>query len=309
MGVDVVIVTYNSEASIAAAVESVRHDPAVRQVTVVDNLSSDASAATARSAGADVVRNPVNSGFGTGCNLGAGRGDSEWILFLNPDAAMVAGSLAGMLEYGSDHPDVGVVASEVRDPTGRPEPVRRRFPAWWRAFAEPGVSARWDERHYRSRLGDRPGPVDWVSASAILVRRAAFGAVEGFDEGFFLYAEEIDLCARLGTAGYRTHWVPGCPSIHRSGSSTGQLPGQGKEEWARGYRRYLAKHAARPGLTRASLLLGLWARSLAWAARGRPEAARKWRAAAAVIRAGDPRPAPPRTPSRGRSAVNAENVG
>lgn len=285
MSVDVVIVAYRSEATIGAAVKSVIDDPAVETVAVVDNLSPDASADVAGSLGASVIRNPVNSGFGAGCNLGAGRAGAEWILFLNPDASMEPGSLAGMLAYGSRYPDVAVVASDVRGPSGRPEPVRRRFPRWWRAFAEPGVAARWDEWYYR-RLGRDGGPVDWVSASAILVRREAFEAVGGFDESFFLYAEEIDLCARLRRAGYSTHWAPGFPSTHLSGSSTGQLPAMGKEEWARGCRRYIAKHSERPALLRTSLLLGLWGRALVWAARGRPETSLKWRSAARVLRAG-----------------------
>jgi N-acetylglucosaminyl-diphospho-decaprenol L-rhamnosyltransferase len=283
---DVVVVTYNSEATVAAAIGSVIDDPLVEDVVVVDNLSSDRSAAVAEGLGARVVRSPVNSGFGAGCNLGVGRCGSDWVLLLNPDACMEPGSLGGMLAYGAARPDVGVVASDVRGPRGRPEPVRRRFPAWWRAFAEPGVAARWDEAHYRRKRGAGGGAVDWVSASAVLVRRSAFDAVGGFDEGFFLYAEEVDLCARLRRAGYATHWVRGFPSTHRPGSSTGHLPAMGKVEWARGCRRYIAKHAARPALLQTSYLVGLWGRALVWTARGEPETAHKWRAAARAIRAG-----------------------
>jgi N-acetylglucosaminyl-diphospho-decaprenol L-rhamnosyltransferase len=283
--VDVVVVTYNSQATVAAALRSVIGDPLVATVVVVDNVSVDGSVQVAEGMGATVVRSPVNSGFGTGCNLGAAQGGSPWLFFLNPDAALEPGSLAGMVDHASGHPRVGVVASEVREPTGEPQPVRRRFPVWWRAFAEPGLAARWDEWHYRRRSVPAGGPVDWVSAAAILVRREAFEEVGGFDEGFFLYSEETDLCWRLRHAGYATHWLPGCPSSHRSGSSTGQLAGAGKEEWARGFGRYLAKHPERRRLMRASLLLGLSGRALVWAAAGRRENYRKWRAAVRAFRA------------------------
>ena len=283
MTADVIIVTYNSEATIVDAVKSVIDDPVVGEVVVVDNLSTDGSADVAEATGARVIRNPVNSGFGAGCNLGAHGGDREWMLLLNPDAAMKEGSLGRLLDYASVRPEVGVVASEVHDPAGRPQVVRRRFPVWWRAFAEPGTAARWDERHYRRHADPGGGPVDWVSASAVLVRRAAFDAVDGFDRDFFLYAEEIDLCLRLRQAGYTTHWVPGCPSYHAAGSSTGQLAGSGKEEWARGMGRYIAKHSDHPAATRTSLLLGQWAHALMWAARRNPVYYEKWRSSARVV--------------------------
>lgn len=289
MSADVVIVAYSSEPTIAAAVKSVIDDPDVGRVVVVDNRSPDRSADIAEGLGASVIHNPVNSGFGAGCNLGASHCGGEWILFLNPDAIMAPGSLAGMLDYISARPGVAVVASEVRGSSDRPEPVRRRFPTWWRAFAEPGVAARWDEWHYRRAWGGGAGPVDWVSASAILVRRSAFESVKGFDESFFLYAEEIDFCARLRSSGFAIHWIPGCPSSHASGSSTGGLPAMGKEEWARGFRQYIAKHSERPVLTRTSLLMGLWARSLLWAGWGRPDYHQKWRAAAKAISADEGR--------------------
>lgn len=282
MTVDVVIVAYNSERTISDCIRSVRDDPLVARVLVVDNLSPDDSAERAVGLGATVIRSRANRGFGSGCNLGVAAGGAPWVLLLNPDARMEPGSLAGLVAYGQGHPGVGVVASESVGPSGRAEPVRRRFPVWWRAFAEPGLSARWDEARYR-RTQPGAGPVDWASGSCLLVRRTAFEAVGGFDESFFLYAEETDLCARLRAAGWSTHWVRGCPSHHHPGSSTGSLPAAGKPEWARGFCRYLHKHDRRPRLVRASVLLGLWIRVVVWSARGRTETARKWRATASVV--------------------------
>lgn len=285
MTVDVVVVTFNSEATISECIESVSRDPVVSSVVVVDNCSSDRSADRAGSLGATVVRNTVNSGFGAGCNLGARQGTADWILLLNPDASMEQGSLERMVRYGEAHDRIAVVASEVRGPTGRAEPVRRRFPTWWRAFAEPGLAARWDERYY-ARRQKGGGPVDWASASALLVRRRPFEDVGGFDEAFFLYAEEIDLCARLRHAGFAVHWIPGCPSLHAPGSSTGVLTAAGKVEWARGFHRYMDKHARHKGPLRTSVAAGLGARVVYWTARGDRSAARKWWAAVRAFWAG-----------------------
>lgn len=282
MSVDVIIVAYNSEETISESVTSVGGDPVVESVVVVDNHSAHGSADIAEALGATVIRNTANPGFGAGCNLGAGGATARWILFLNPDAAMEPGSLAKLVAYGDVRPTVAAIGSEVVDSAGHREPVRRRFPAWWRAFAEPGLAARWDERYYR-RQRRSAGSVDWVSGSALLVRREAFESVGGFDEGFFLYAEDIDLCARLRQAGFSIHWIPGCRSRHRSGASTGLLPAAGKEEWARGYRRYIRKHSAHPRLTTASLTAGLMARAAFWAGRGNRRAAQKWASAARIM--------------------------
>lgn len=278
MTVDVVVVTFDSEATISECIGSVTGDPVVSSVVVVDNCSSDGSADEAESLGATVVRNTANAGFGAGCNLGARQGTADWILLLNPDASMEQGALGEMVRYGENHDGIAVVASEVLGPTGQAEPVRRRFPTWWRAFAEPGLAARLDERYYARRQKDG-GPVDWASASALLVRRRAFEAIDGFDEGFFLYAEEIDLCARLRRSRFGVHWIPGCPSRHAPGSSTGALTAAGKIEWARGFRRYVDKHARHKALFGAVLAAGLGARVVYWTARGDRPAARKWWAA------------------------------
>lgn len=285
MSVDVVVVTFNSESTIRACIDSVIGDPSTGSVVVVDNCSTDCSAELARERGATVISNPVNSGFGAGCNLGARGGSGEWILLLNPDAWMEPGSLSRMVDHARAEPGLGVLASEVLGPAGDRQPVRRRFPAWWRAFMEPGLAARLDEAHYRRRQRVA-GRVDWASGSALLVRRAAFDDVGGFDEGFFLYAEDIDLCARMLARGHSTHWVSGCPSRHAPGSSTGHLPSAGKEEWARGFVRYLSLHDRRPALTRASLVAGMWARAAYWALRGDRAASSKWRATAKAVSAG-----------------------
>lgn len=280
-GVDVVVVAYRSEATLADCLASVA---GTGRVIVVDNASPDSSASVAAGAGVEVVAAGQNRGFGAGANLGARAGSAPWILFLNPDAVPAPGTVAGLAAYGAAHDGVAVVASEVASPSGRGEPVRRRFPRWWRAPLEPGLAGRLDERHYARRPG--PGPADWVCGACLMVRREAFEAVGGFDESFFLYSEETDLCARLTAAGWAVHWVPGLPTRHLSGHSTSTLPASGKLEWARGLDRYVARHDAHPGLYRAALAVGLWGRAAAWSLARRRDRARVWAGAARVVSPG-----------------------
>ena len=161
--VDVVIVAYCSAETLAASVGSVASDPAVADVIVVDNASPDDSAAVAEAAGARVVATGANLGFGGGCNRGAAAGRSPYVLFLNPDAAAQPGTVAGLAAHLAGSPRAGAVASELRFADGGRQPSRRRFPRWWLAPAEPGLSAELDERWYRRRA--RGPRVDWVTGA------------------------------------------------------------------------------------------------------------------------------------------------
>ena len=201
------------------------------------------------------------------------------VLLLNPDAAVSAGTVAGLRSALSGHGDVAAVGSTVLAGDGRPEPVRRRFPSVRRALLEPGVAARLDERWYARRAPDG-GPVEWLSAACILVRRDAFEAIGGFDERYFLYSEETDLCARWRQEGWSVRWLPGLPARHHGAVSTTALPGQGKVAWVEGYLRFARAHHPHPRLLQTGIAIGFGARAVLWALLGRTEKRRRYAAAA-----------------------------
>lgn len=277
--VDVVVVTFNSAPTLGPCLQSVMADDAVGRVVVVDNGSSDRSLEIARLHGAEVVEAPTNGGFGSGCNLGVQATSAAFVLLLNPDAAVRPGTVAGLRAALSAHPTTAAVASNVIGASGSLEPVRRRFPSVWRAPLEPGVAARLDERWY-ARRGSHGGEVDWLSAACILVRRDAFAAVGGFDERYFLYSEETDLCARWRDAGWPVRFVPGFATHHEGAASTGALPGQGKVAWVDGYVRFARTHHAHPRLLRTGIAIGFIGRMVVWAVLRRPEQRRRYAAAA-----------------------------
>lgn len=276
--VDVVIVAYACEATIQRCIDSVMDDPVVASIVVVDNASPDRSAAIAATAGATVIA-AENRGFGAGCNTGASAGVSPLLLFLNPDAAAGAGTVSGLAAALDQHPGWGAVASELHDPHGRPEPVARRRPSIARAVLEPGIAGRLDAEQYRRRL-PHGGEVDWLSAAALMCRRSAFDAIGGFDERYFLYGEDADLCLRLGRAGWAVAWIPGLPTLHDSGGSTAGDADRGKSAWASGWLRLVQTHHGHPRAARLALLVGLRGRAMLWRVAGRSDRAIAWTAAA-----------------------------
>lgn len=277
--VDVVVVAYNSASSLGACLTSVIGDSTVSRVVVVDNCSADESSQVAAELGAEVVQAARNGGFGAGCNIGMRATKAPFVLLLNPDASVESGTVAGLRDALAAHPDAAAVGSVVIDHAGRPEPVRRRFPALRRAPFEPGVAARLDERWY-ARQAPHGGKVEWLSAACILVRRDAFLEVHGFDERFFLYSEETDLCARWRTAGWSVRWVPDLRARHEGGASTRHLPGQGKVAWVDGYLRFARTHHRHPGSLQGAITAGFVIRTVIWALLGQTERRKRYAAAA-----------------------------
>jgi N-acetylglucosaminyl-diphospho-decaprenol L-rhamnosyltransferase len=279
--VDVVIVAYQSADTISDAVGSVINQPEVAEVVVVDNASPDTSAAWASTAGARVVEAGSNRGFGAGCNLGAAHTSSPFVLFLNPDAAVSPGTVRGLVDHLLVNDRTAVVASELWTAAGgRQEASRRRSPSVVRAPLEPGLAGRLDDRHFR-----RTGAVhvDWVSGACMLVRRDALLEVGGFDERFFLYSEETDLCRRFRAVGWHVDWIPGLPTVHVSAHSMQTLVAGGKVAWVDGWMRYATNHGQRRArLMKMALVSGLTARAIGWRFLGDRDKADIWKTAASA---------------------------
>lgn len=288
-----VVVAWNSAGEVGRAVASV---PPPARVVVVDNASSDGSADEAERAGAVVLRQPSNAGFGPACNAGAGPvaglADAEAVLFLNPDAALVDGpaALAALLAELDADPRVAAVAPALEG-DGQEEFQLRRLPTLGSLAREAFLLNRLFPRSrafLRERYLDRdrsvPFDVEQPAAAALLVRRAAFERVGGFDPAFApAWFEDVDLSAKLLESGYRTRFVPAARASHVGGTTMRALPYDDYLPlYTRNLLRYLCRHA-RPGtrgLARAVLAAGALLRlALLPLVRGdhaRPEAARAY---------------------------------
>lgn len=251
---DVVVVNYNAGEYLLRCVASVyeRSGGADVDVIVVDNDSHDGSAGRAEAFFPQMrlIRNLHNRGFGAAANQGIVDGSGEWILLLNPDAEISAGDLASLLAYARAHPRAGAIGVLVRDPDGTLYPSARRVPSLMEATGHALVGPfkkdnRWS---YAYTMGDwdrtSERSVDWVSGSSMLLRRSVIDKVGGFDPGFFMYAEDADLCARIREAGYEVRFTPIVEVVHDHGLST---RGSKRMVWehSRSIYRYFDKHYAK----------------------------------------------------------------
>ena len=202
------------------------------EVVVVDNASTDGSAdgVDAIDPSATVVRNPRNVGYGRACNQGFGVTNSPFVCFLNPDIVPEPESLATMLKAIEDWPDVGILGPRLVNPDGSTYPSCRVVPKIGVAVGH-AVLGLFTEKNRFTRAyklmdvdHDTEQEVDWVSGAAMLVRRDAFEQVGGFDEGFFMYAEDMDLCARLRQAGWKSLYYPSAQMLHYVAGSSRRQP-------------------------------------------------------------------------------------
>jgi N-acetylglucosaminyl-diphospho-decaprenol L-rhamnosyltransferase len=245
--VDVVVVAFNSSATLRESVETLAAAPEIH-VIVVDNASDDGSADAVRDLDVNVIEAASNRGFASGCNLGAAAGASPYVVFLNPDARIDRHSLA-LLAREAEAPGVGAVAPRILSSEGELEHSQRRFPSLVSTFAQALFlhrlfrrSAWTDEVVRDDAVYESPQSPDWVSGACVLVRRSVFEEVGGWDESFFLYSEDTDLCRRIRSAGYDVRFQPAATVTHIGGQSSpraGLLP-----LLATSRVRYAAKHSS-----------------------------------------------------------------
>lgn len=224
--VDAVVVSYRSAETLRGCVEPLTALPDVT-VTVVDNASPDDSVATIADLDLHLIESPRNGGFSYGCNLGAARGEAPFLLFLNPDARMDATALERLLDVLRAHPEAGLVGPRLLEPGDELAYSRRRFPSNGSTFAQAVFLHRvWPQADWTDELirdpaaYERAGESEWVSGACMLVRREAFEAIGGFDERFFLYCEDTDLCRRLWDAGHSVRYEPSAVVRHVGGASS-----------------------------------------------------------------------------------------
>ena len=244
MRVSVVVVTFESAQTIEGCLRSIPRDC---EVIVVDNASTDRSAELAT--GAYVTRNEENRGFAAGANQGAALATGEFVLFLNPDAELDDGCIDRLVATMDVRDDLAIVAPAViRSPTGDAS-SSWPFPAAHRTWA--------NELGLQRLVGRRRTRNGFVVGTCMLVRRDWFARLGGFDERFWLYAEDADLCWRSRALGGQNAVVAGASVGHIGAHSSDQLP-SAFEHFHRGAELFIARHAGRVALTshRVAVLAG-----------------------------------------------------
>lgn len=245
-----IIVSYNSAEWLGPCLESIYgHAGAIQlEVIVVDNASTDGSAelVEGRFPNATVVRT-ANRGFAAGNNAGLARTSAEFVLFLNPDTVILDGTLAEMVGMLRTRPRVGLIGCRQVDPDGAVLPTIRRFPSALRYACAAvgtdrlGLSAPWaGERVLTDASYRGETPCDWVSGSFMLGRTDLVRAAGAFDERYFLYSEEPDLCLGLRRLGWEVLYVPLMTIRHYAGKAGYDARLVAQDAYSR--RQYLEKH-------------------------------------------------------------------
>ncbi|HEX9824450.1 MAG TPA: glycosyltransferase family 2 protein [Actinomycetota bacterium] len=267
----VVVVNYNAGEHLLRCLASVYASAGdlSLDVVVVDNASRDGSAARAAAVHPAVrlLENPVNRGFAAAANRGIRESDAPCVFLLNPDAEVIGGTLASLLKIANDRPAAGVVGVLVRNTDGTLQPSARKVPGiaegLGHAFLGPVRPDNPFTRSYTMAGWDRESEreVDWVSGSAMLLRRAALDEVGLFDEGYFMYVEDVDLCTRMRRAGWTVLFSPELQVTHVTGVSSRSAPRRMAHEHSKSIYRYFTKHVA----TGPSAALKPLARAALWA--------------------------------------------
>jgi GT2 family glycosyltransferase len=251
--VAVVIVSYETREGLLAGLAALARDagPGV-EIVVVDNASSDGSAAAVRTAfpAVRLIASSENVGFARACNQGAHASTAPLVLFLNPDASLTPGALPTLERLFAERPRLGALGPRTRSPNGDIQvstgPDLSLIAEWRQRQLVLGVARR--ERRALAAAEARHAhehEVDWVSGSCLLVRREAFLAVDGFDERFFLYEEDADLCRRLRAAGFQVLFTPEAEALHALGLSMAKAPGRARLEYHRSHLIYYETHNGR----------------------------------------------------------------
>lgn len=245
----VVVVNHNGGDDVLDALRTViAESPA--QLVVIDNASEDGSDVRITDKYPDITfaRNARNVGFAAAANQGIAATTTPYVFLLNPDALLRSGSLDVLQRSLATHERAGAIGALVRNPDGTVQPTKRAFPSLGHAILHGLVGVFWPDnpgtRAYV--LADasftQARKVDWVAGPAMALRRSAFDAVGGFDEAFFFFVEDVDLCKRLSDAGYEVWFEPGAEVTHAWGGSWTKRPLRFIWLHQRNLWRYVKKH-------------------------------------------------------------------
>ncbi|MDQ3757126.1 MAG: glycosyltransferase family 2 protein [Actinomycetota bacterium] len=251
-----VVVNFNARDHLVECVRSLRK-AGVEEVVVADNGSCDGSDAALAAADRDARLLPTggNLGFGRAANRGAASvEEADYLLVCNPDLTVDPDAVDLLAEVLDHDPAVAIVGPRIVDPDGTTYPSPRLFPglldAVGHAFLGYVAPRNRFTRRYRLLDVDRDVPaadVDWVSGSCFLVRRRAWDALGGFDERYFMYAEDVDLCWRAHRAGWHVAFEPAARVTHVQGVSTARHPYRMILEHHRSLLRFSARTTTGPG--------------------------------------------------------------
>ena len=256
----IVIVSWNVSELLVACLHSILRGPVrteaadgegpLVEIIVVDSASSDNTVSIVRERFPQVTLLPQdeNVGFTRGNNIGLEASSGRYILLLNPDTEIVDDALAHMVLYMEDHADVGILGPRTLNSDGTTQSSRRRFPTiplaffestWLQRFAPRGML---DRFYVNDAADDAIVEVDWVQGSALMARYSVYDQIDGLDEGYIMYSEELDWCRRAKDVGWGVVYLGTAQIVHHGGKSTEQVKARSHIYFQQSKLRYFRKY-------------------------------------------------------------------
>lgn len=281
----IVVLSWNTVDLLDACLASLRAvaDELPFEVVVVDNDSADGSAdmVAERYGEFTLVRNPRNDGYAIGNNIGAERARGEYLMTLNSDTEVPPGALSALVAFLDEHAQHGICAPRLDHPDGTPQLSCKRFPTLKTAVFFDTVFDRWfpknreipryfmaDFDHTTNRDVDQP------PGAALVIRRALWEELGGFDPDLWLFFNDVDLCRRAKALGWQVAYVADVRILHHEGKSTGKFPEMGAI-WHRNRLAYYRKTFGRRGAWTAKVMTAIraWEEKRKLRASGAPQEA------------------------------------
>lgn len=268
-----IVVNYNAGHLLRECIDCLLNCPLGIEIIVVDNASLDQSLSFIEDLEpVKIIRNPVNTGFATACNIGIAHASADYLLFLNPDCFFTRGTLNELLKHLKSSPNIGMVGGLLVNPDGTEQAGgRRAVPTPWRSFVRAfGLSrfaTRWPKLFFDFDLHKQPLPsgpieVEAISGACMLVKQEAIQDVGLWDEGYFLHCEDLDWCMRFRQRGWKILFIPSAKITHAAGTCGRSRPIFVEWHKHKGMMRFYQKFFRHqyPGILMFLVNLGVWFR-------------------------------------------------
>lgn len=217
----IITVTYNSEKFIENYLDSVKkYLPPKTEVIIVDNNSHDQTREIINKYNfVNIVLNNINVGFSKACNIGAKKASGEYLLFLNPDVTVLDDGINKLLAFAKTIPSLGIASGKVIEPSNKVQQTVKKFPSLKGAIREYWFGKQHEYSQYAPNTKNAV-EVECVYGAVMLMTKKLFDQLHGFDERYFLYYEDLDLCKRTKEQRYSIIYYPGAQFSHLVGAST-----------------------------------------------------------------------------------------
>jgi GT2 family glycosyltransferase len=231
--IDYIIVNYNSTKYLLKCLESISMDDSgyTKGIIVADNCSRDNPRGTLINyPNVKLISNNNNIGFGKAINDAVRRSCAKYLVILNPDTIIEKGFLKKIIGFIEHNPGIGLLGPQILELDGKIQGSARRFPTFWTSIfgRRSPLTKLFPENSITKRefpcFDDNVTDVDWVSGACMVTKKEVFESVGGFDERFFLYWEDADLCKKMKDAGWRIVYYPEAKVVHAVGRSSDSKP-------------------------------------------------------------------------------------